>query len=82
MTLISNLEDYLDEELSEEQLQQISGGLNLTGVVSSEEAEARNRKKGNILQDAAVGSAASVVSASVSDRLPLAATYVTGPNGS
>jgi bacteriocin-like protein len=51
---ISNLENCL-EELSDEQMQQISGGLNLTGVVSS--SEARNRRSRNMIQDVGVGAA-------------------------
>ena len=52
---ISNLENCL-EELSDEQMQQISGGQNLTGVVSS--SEARNRRSRNMIQDVGVGAGA------------------------
>ena len=58
--LLSDLEDSI-EELSEAQMQQISGGLSLTGVVSS--VEVRNRRSGTLLQDAPVGAAAGVLPA-------------------
>lgn len=70
--LISNLEDWL-EDMSDDEIEQISGGINVSCDVYPQEA--RNRRNRHVIQDIAIGAGAA---ASVSDRLPLAATYVRG----
>ncbi|HAA26489.1 MAG TPA: hypothetical protein DCE56_00920 [Cyanobacteria bacterium UBA8553] len=75
--LISNLEDWL-EDMSDDDMEQISGGINISGEVYPSEARKSpiNRRTGNLLQDAAVGAGAA--STSLGGRFPLAATYVRG----
>lgn len=66
---ISDLEACL-ENLSDNEMQQISGGTTVTSDVYP--SEARNKRPRDRGQDIGVGA-----SASISDRFPLAATYVT-----
>ena len=75
--LISNLEEWL-EDMSDDKMEQISGGINISGEVYPSEARKspRNRRTGTLLQDVGVGAGA--VSASLGSRFPLAATYVRG----
>jgi hypothetical protein len=58
--LLRDLEDNI-EKLSEGRMQQISGGISLTGVVSS--VEARNRRSRTLVQDVGVGAAPGVLPA-------------------
>lgn len=71
---ISNLEDCL-EDLSDDEMQQISGGITLgigTNLPSS------TPSSGHILTDAAIGAGAAGLLATLGSRFALAATYVHG----
>lgn len=77
--LITNLKDCL-EDISDDEMQQLSGGISISFDVYPSEARntPRNRRTGNIIQDAAIGAGAGVLLASLGQRFALAATYVTG----
>lgn len=57
-TLISNLEDWL-ENISDNEMQWIRGGVDLSSDVYSSETSKtpKNRRRGNLVQDIAVGAA-------------------------
>ena len=71
--LITNLEDCL-EDISDDEMQQLSGGISISFEPSL--LEAIDRKRDSILKDTAVG--AGYLLSSLGQRFALAATYVHG----
>lgn len=74
--LITNLEDCL-EDISDDEMQQLSGGISISFEASL--LEASGTATGSILTDIAVGAGAAGFLSSLGGRFALAATYVHGP---